>query len=76
MSDKFSLIFKIFHSGSGSVICQSDGFFSVLSTCIANACVSTQVANSDYSGNDSTSGSTGDVVAVAGGGMDPLKDPQ
>ena len=51
------------YSGSGSVTCQSDGSFSALS-CTANPCAPTQVANSDYSGTGSITGSTGDVVSV------------
>jgi hypothetical protein len=46
-----------------AVTCQNDGSFSAL-TCTANACASTEVANSNKSGTGSISGSTGAVVSV------------
>ena len=46
------------------IACQTDGSISDLPICTANACASTEVANSNKSGTGSISGSTGAVVSV------------
>ena len=53
------------YSGGGSATCDGGGSFSSLPTCVADSCVSTEVANSDFASVGSISGTTGDVVPVA-----------
>jgi hypothetical protein len=52
------------YSGGGIWTCGMDGLFSGTG-CTANACSSTQVANSNYAGTDSINGATNDIIVVS-----------
>ena len=51
------------YTGGGNIMCQTDGHFEA-TTCDANPCTPTSVANSNYSSPDSMTGNTEDVLYI------------